>query len=664
MFDLLIPFLLLIPFFISFFLFYSKKHCWRSSFISASIVWGVLLTAITEGLNLYKLINFTWLFASWGVISIVITTICFHYHKPNKILTEIRQFIYSFITLIRINPFLFFSLLSFTIILIGTVFLAIIAPPNNWDSMTYHMSRVANWIQNQSVAHYPTHNLRQLDSSPWSEFAILNLQVLSGSDRFANLVQWSSMVGSLIGVTLIAKQLGANLIGQILSSLVCISIPMGLLQSVTTQNDYVVSFWLVCLAYNVLLVFNRQINLVVSLEFGASLGLAILSKSTAYIYAAPFCVIWLIYIIRLFSNNFLVIAIISFFPAILINLGHWTRNFLLFRTPLGMSGNITKNHLFTPVAIISNIIRNLSLHLPVAFQPINDLSERFITFLHNHILKIDINDSRTTFPNTTFQFPKSQTIFLHDDISGNLLHLILFLIIIGLYVRYRKIRNCKRTNYLIALLSTALLFNILLSWQPWGARLHLPFFVLSSAFIGTILSSVLSFSIIHYLLVFILTLSSIPYVFFSAARPLAHNKHFQTFSSSSIFDLSTLDRRFTNRPELKKAYVNATNAVLKNNCRDIGLYIGGDSWDYPLWVISHKKTPYEQVRFRSVNVENASKEIILNENEEFVPCAIFVVERPGVDTTIKLEHSQVIDKIVYKQVLKAKEIQVYLNTKD
>ena len=125
-----------------------------------------------------------------------------------------------------------------------------------------------------------------------------------------------------------------------------------------------------------------------------------------------------------------------------------------------------------------------------------------------------------------------------------------------------------------------------------------------------------------------------------------------------------LDRRFTNRPELKKAYVNATNMVLKNNCRDIGLYIGGDSWDYPLWVMSNTKTPYEQVRFRAVNVENASKEIILDENEEFVPCAIFVVERPEIDSTIQLENSQVIDKIVYKQVLKAKEIQVYLNTKD
>jgi hypothetical protein len=65
-----------------------------------------------------------------------------------------------------------------------------------------------------------------------------------------------------------------------------------------------------------------------------------------------------------------------------------------------------------------------------------------------------------------------------------------------------------------------------------------------------------------------------------------------------------------------------------------------------------------------IKQENASKEIILDENKQFFPCAIFVVERPEVDGTIQLENSQVIDKIVYRQILKTKEIQVYLNTKN
>jgi hypothetical protein len=47
--------------------------------------------------------------------------------------------------------------------------LALITPPNMYDSMTYHMSRVVHWIQNGSLAHYPTSIGRQLFLPPGAE---------------------------------------------------------------------------------------------------------------------------------------------------------------------------------------------------------------------------------------------------------------------------------------------------------------------------------------------------------------------------------------------------------------------------------------------------------------------------------------------------------------
>lgn len=108
--------------------------------------------------------------------------------------------------------------------------LLIVSPPNNWDSMTYHMSRVAHWIQNHSVAHYPTYNLPQLFHPPFNSFTIMHLQILSGRDTFANLVQWWAMIGSIIGTSLIAKQLGAKERGQILAAVFCATLPLGILK--------------------------------------------------------------------------------------------------------------------------------------------------------------------------------------------------------------------------------------------------------------------------------------------------------------------------------------------------------------------------------------------------------------------------------------------------
>lgn len=230
-----------------FLILYQREGCIRHSMLSAAIVWGLLLVAITEILSLSESLTFTWLARTWGFSNIVLICIYTRFVRGQKQP--------SFIKVIR-RIFISFSPLSLAVtsIVVTVGLTALIAPPNNWDSMTYHMARVAHWIQNQSVRHYPTHELRQLYQSPWSEFAILHLQILSGGDYWANLVQWSSMVGSLVGVSLIAEELGADRGGQIFSSVVAVTIPMGILQGSSTQNDWVASL-LVSLPY---LFYNAQ----------------------------------------------------------------------------------------------------------------------------------------------------------------------------------------------------------------------------------------------------------------------------------------------------------------------------------------------------------------------------------------------------------------------
>src|SRR6266542_2522369 len=179
---------------------------WRVAFLYAALAVGVLLVTLTEGLSVIQALTAPALTAAWLGATLVFGVMILRMPHARP----------------RWRSWL------------GT---AIVSAPNTVDSMAYHLARVAHWAQDQTVAPYPTNIRRQLALAPGAEFAILHLQLLSGSDRFASLPQWASMVGALVGVSAIAAQLGAPRPAQIFAALVCASLPIGILQSTSTQND-------------------------------------------------------------------------------------------------------------------------------------------------------------------------------------------------------------------------------------------------------------------------------------------------------------------------------------------------------------------------------------------------------------------------------------------
>jgi len=216
--------------------YYGSIHCLRSIFLLTAIIWGVLVTISTELFSPFQMIRFPSIIGFWLVIAfgalILANRQNLSYQKPTLIsLKTLSIFEYC----VLISMFFFLGII---------VVIALSSPPNNWDSLAYHMSRIVHWIQNHSVENYPTHILRQLYLPPWAEYAIMHVLFFAPNDQWANIVQWFSLLGCLIGVSLIAQELGANRRTQIFSSVLVITIPMVILQGASTQNDLVVAFWL------------------------------------------------------------------------------------------------------------------------------------------------------------------------------------------------------------------------------------------------------------------------------------------------------------------------------------------------------------------------------------------------------------------------------------
>jgi hypothetical protein len=615
----------------------NEIFCWRKSILFASLIWGTILTAITELLSLFKILTFEYVLGIWaGILLLLIVWLFFKYRNN----FNLRQFFPS----IKISPSDFVLLFCLGIVLIILGCVAWISPPNNWDSMTYHMSRVMHWIQNKSVAFYPTHSLRQLYQYPWAEYAILHFQLLSGGDRFANFVQYFSMIGSAIGVSLIAKELKANPRGQLLAAIISVTIPMGILQSTSTQNDYVVTYWIICLV-NLVFLFKQKTCWYHTVGLGLALGLSILTKPTACIFAFPFMA-WL-GLSLLFSRNWKAVGHIAIVVVLAITLisGHFIRSSKLFGSPLNSGGSSFgvgySNEIFNAPALASNIIRNFSLHMATPDPRFNKALDNLIYSFHRHI-GISASDPQTTFPDTEYHVPQ---INYNEDLSGNSVHFYLLCICVIIYL-FRCPKEPEGNLYLLLMISGFLLFSIVLKWQLWHSRLQLPLFVISSAWIGYVISQVRPKWVINPL-GFCMIFLCLPWILNNPAKPLSR--------LDSYLDTKRTEKYFYMMPSIKGYYINAAHYLASINCSNIGLITYEDGWEYPLWALLDNQSD-AKFRIEPVNVTNISQSLAKSETnmtKDADFCAVFVIAQNS-------PHDILVENTNYQMRWNSSTISIYL----
>lgn len=164
-------------------------------------------------------------------------------------------------------------------------------PPNNWDSMMYHLSRVGHWLQ--QGAFYPLWNLDAVFQTAYpvnAELGLLWTVALWGTDRLAGGVQWIAALAAMVAIVGCARALGATRPAALSAALIWATLPQPLLQSSSTQNDLVVSAFFLTAIYGLLLG-SRSGERGILLLSAVALGLALGTKTTAQMALPPFLLV-------------------------------------------------------------------------------------------------------------------------------------------------------------------------------------------------------------------------------------------------------------------------------------------------------------------------------------------------------------------------------------
>lgn len=470
----------------------------RLAFVQMLLAGGLLVYVSTETLSYVNSLNYPSIAVFWGLITLVFGYFNFKkkywvlsYHdfiKAGKVLTRKEQILFYLIGLVYLLPLLF---------------LAVYAPPNNTDSVNYHLARVVFWLQNQNVEHFPTVYIQQLYHNVFSEYILLHIMALNGwKDYFVNLVQWLAMLGSVFSIGLLGKLFGFGMRVQLLLSILQLTLPIGILESTTTQNDYIANFLFLAFLYfglRLIRIANpgstrlgasiTAVKIPTDLSiFWLALALALggFNKYTVFLFGFPICV-WIG--VELLKNHPFKYSLRVFFVAlgmlILVFTPFFKRNYDLFGnvlsstkgTPLFTEEVATERFCIGCVASVS--LKNLTAHLALPIQSYNDQIDKAVAAVHRW-LDVPLNG-----PDLNVDAYFSRFV-IQEDMSHNPWHFILIFVGAIWLLFQKKHRDFKLL--LLCAITGFVLFSALIKYQIYNTRVIMPFFSMGFLWTGLMMS--------------------------------------------------------------------------------------------------------------------------------------------------------------------------------
>lgn len=584
-----------------FLLFYTrpKQECreWRESLLSAAVIWGLLFVAGIEMLSLFRALAFQPIRLFWVFSNSITLYFLFknrrHWHPLKTVSTQRAPL--SWIEKA--------CLAGLLILVLAVGLTAIVAPPNTNDVMSYHMSRIMHWIQNQSLDNHPVHNGCQLNHPPGAEYLVTHLQILGGSDRLSNIPQFLALLLALAAVSLISKQLGADRKTQIFSAFLAGTIPLMLLEGSSAKNHILSAAWLL-IGISFLLKLRDEFRPKNILFLSSAIGLALLTKTTALFIFPPFLLLPFCRIPKPNVRQSFLYLMVSVLLISGINSGYLFR---LNQIKTLSEQMIIKGQIFveadpSPLMFITNGIRHLVVELGTPWLTFNQALVKMTIAVHSWL------GVPCPFADKPFSFPCFP--FHEDHASNTLFVLLLGYAVLIFFVKGRYRKEKLLACYFLTLSAAILIFIDGVKWSPHVSRYHLSLLLPACPFMALVLTKEYSKSLLFIIL--LLFLAALPYTFRNPSRPL--------IGKGSILTTPRPNTYFYNLGEkYYSAALAVSQKVLNSPCRDIGLIIPFQEPEYPIALLLENNTRH--FRIENILVENPSKKFSYPLGD-FNPCAI------------------------------------------
>ena len=461
---------------------------------------------------------------------------------------------------------------------------AILIPQVNLDVQTYHLPRVWSWLQQGSLAPYPTADYRALDFAPFGGMLLANILSSGRGELFAGLSQWMAAGGCLAAASLLGQSLcstsaddsSRRRAGAVARAFVA-TIPLAVLQATTAQNDLLATFWLLsAVALGVVALRHQESTLLVA-GASAALALALLTKETVAFFAMPFLVFLGVASLRRRTTfgrlgRWVVTLGLAFG---VLHSGHLLRRWAVFGSPIG-SGFARETLLSADVslpAVASSILRNLSLYSATGSPGLTAGLHRGFLWLHG-LTGRDLNDPDTTYGGAVY--PRSPRLSF-GDARANVPSSVAAVLLSGLLlVGWKAPERSRVVVWMLLVLAGGVAFSAVVRWQLFNVRFHLPGLALFAPAVGVVLSRRLGRIGLGAVLVVL---------FGSAALAVVLNESGPFGPITGDLRLPREKRAFAQFPENYEEFLSATYAVRLTGCREVGFALAFLEQESVLWTL-------------------------------------------------------------------------------